>query len=523
MSLLLGYLDVREFGAVGDGTTDDLAAFSSAVTAMAASGSRGNTLFVPRGVWRLSGPLYLHRQMILEGVSGAGDNAGTRLLFDAGQHGIIVTRGGGGLGAGDWTVIRDVGVISAAKSGATDGIRLEARASVENCLVQGWSRYGIAVDSTGNLGDNCNNFRLDHCRVEGCTSHGVYIDGADANAGLIVGVDSSSHTNGWAFYDNSFLGNTYVGCHAANCFLGAYKVAQSTASGVLLGCYSESGQIASELANGTIVLGGAHGAGFNSAYGACRIFPFGIGGQSVLTWPYGASGVDSYFALGSVDPNTAAIFTARTAANPDARLYFSNRPPFAGSLKGSTEWLSWNVGGAATHRTLLGFARSSIPGSGNHRPRVAGVGVSMFNDFFMGTGDGAQEGTVGTGSIKIAARDAVPTSGQWHRGDRVLNSNPTAGGDSGWVCTDGGTAGTYTEGRTATADGTTSVALNGISDVIFVGDRLTINGVTAYVANINTIVGGCSLLTMSDAVTAGSGLAVAYANPTFKAFGSIAA
>ena len=40
-------------------------------------------------------------------------------------------------------------------------------------------------------------------------------------------------------------------------------------------------------------------------------------------------------------------------------------------------------------------------------------------------------------------RTAVPTTGTWKRGDIVWNSQPAAGGASGWVCTTAGTPGTW--------------------------------------------------------------------------------
>jgi len=38
---------------------------------------------------------------------------------------------------------------------------------------------------------------------------------------------------------------------------------------------------------------------------------------------------------------------------------------------------------------------------------------------------------------------AAPTTGTYLQGDIVYNSAPTAGGNIGWVCTAGGTPGTW--------------------------------------------------------------------------------
>jgi hypothetical protein len=43
----------------------------------------------------------------------------------------------------------------------------------------------------------------------------------------------------------------------------------------------------------------------------------------------------------------------------------------------------------------------------------------------------------------VARLSAAPTVGTWVRGDWVFNSTPSSGGPPGWVCTAGGTPGTW--------------------------------------------------------------------------------
>ena len=66
------HFDVRAYGAVGDGTTDDASAFTAAIAA--ASDAGGGTVFVPPGTWKLGTAVQL-----LQGVSirGAGHVATT--------------------------------------------------------------------------------------------------------------------------------------------------------------------------------------------------------------------------------------------------------------------------------------------------------------------------------------------------------------------------------------------------------------------------------------------------------------
>jgi hypothetical protein len=61
-----GCLNVRDFGARGDGTTDDTGALAAAMKAAVAVG--GNLVFVPRGDYLIKGALEVPEHVVLEGV-----------------------------------------------------------------------------------------------------------------------------------------------------------------------------------------------------------------------------------------------------------------------------------------------------------------------------------------------------------------------------------------------------------------------------------------------------------------------
>ena len=62
-----GLLDVRAYGAIGDGMADDLPAFLAALTA--AKGTRAAGVYAPAGVYRLGG-LTSGRPLDFGGVAG---------------------------------------------------------------------------------------------------------------------------------------------------------------------------------------------------------------------------------------------------------------------------------------------------------------------------------------------------------------------------------------------------------------------------------------------------------------------
>lgn len=94
-----------DFGAVGDGVTDDSAAIQALLDSPAVGES--NLLVIPAGTYYMgSTTLRVRRQVV---VQGAGWNA-TKLVWDDGTVGVIVDRAvtSEDGGAGDWSVLRDL-------------------------------------------------------------------------------------------------------------------------------------------------------------------------------------------------------------------------------------------------------------------------------------------------------------------------------------------------------------------------------------------------------------------------------
>ena len=169
---------------------------------------------------------------ILEGAASPGTNAGgaaTTLAFPAGVTGIRVQRyntsGASAKDAvehygGNGSAIRNLalhgGYTPAVGEGEAHGIHLRGKALIESVFIkqfQGDGIYGVAT-AGGEPEGNANNSAIANCRVQECRN-GIFIDGADANIWTLTNVDCSSN-RAWGFYDSSFLGNTYLGCHGAS-------------------------------------------------------------------------------------------------------------------------------------------------------------------------------------------------------------------------------------------------------------------------------------------------------------------
>lgn len=130
---------------------------------------------------------------------------------------------------------------------------------------------------------------------------------------------------------------------------------------------------------------------------------------------------------------------------------------------------------------------------------------------------------IGTTRVDVAA--AVPDTGTWDVGDRTLNSAPVAGGFEGWVVTTkgtllgpGNTPGVYSETKTMTGNGTTTVVLSAPQGNGFFtrGMFITVGGVACRIVSISG-----TTFVLDTVISSGAGKAVAYQVPVFKTYGAI--
>lgn len=111
-----------------------------------------------------------------------------------------------------------------------------------------------------------------------------------------------------------------------------------------------------------------------------------------------------------------------------------------------------------------------------------------------------------------------------YKNGHIIYRNSAAVGKSvGWVCINDGTAGTYSEGLTATCNNTATVTLSGKTSIIQVGMWLKFDGSTqARVNGIDYSNAGFDVLTMNSSIAKNaSGLAVTYYNGFWKPFGMV--
>lgn len=296
-------VNVKWFGAAGDGTTNDYAAFAAAIDALP---DRGGALYVPQGKYRISSTINIAKPVriigegigqnpgIVDGVSytGADIYHGSRIVCDAGVAGIVfhphttvdsIATVMADINAHytEWSAfrssMRDVMVLGPSLSGTSaysagiHGIRAKTTVYFDNVWVIGFGDNGfdISAGSSGSGSDygNADMSILKACHAVRCGNNGFNLEGNDAQVCTLIGCDASLN-GGWGFNDDSFLGNTYISCHAqrnnqnlranASATIGSFRNSNTNAQSIYLGCYIENptdGEI-TELSSACVVIGG---------------------------------------------------------------------------------------------------------------------------------------------------------------------------------------------------------------------------------------------------------------------------
>lgn len=339
--------------------------------------------------------------------------------------------------------------------------------------------------------------------------------GTSAGSGGPTGTGTSNKTDNTAVW-------RYVpvipGPYGAN--LDEYGVSSGNfnAYNVFLGCYSEQDQAPSNVNASSFVLGGLHAAGLAGGAGGLFGDSLGAYGSSVFTESLRCR-------LTNINDSTYAIRQLIMGDQLGGGRFFTFRPS-----DGSADLVFQDQN--IFNTKFYSFGAVSLPA-------YQGCGVAQqYNK--IGTrrtpiGQFAVASTYGIflGTTRVTSLPALPTDGVWgqgifqnyYAGDVIFNSAVAAGGTAGWVCTASGTTGTYTEGKTATTDGTSTVVLNSATTILDLGNYLTINGVPGYRLDAFGTTGGVEdrtkLVLNTTIAAAGPGLTVGYSAPTFAEFGKV--
>jgi len=220
-------LNVLDYGAVGDGVTDDTAAIQAALDALP---SDGGEVRVPAGQYKITATLTANKRVRLVGVGYS------YLLASSSPCVIIKASTATGPALTLPTPASTVENISfLGEVGNTgDGILIKAaRCTLRDVSVFRMGNDGIRIGTdAGN--ENCNLWYLSNVKTKSNGQHGLHLSEgagalADTNAGTCVNIDAQSNGAAGVYLNGSQL-NTFVG--------GAYQ--NNTTYGIHLSQYAQS-------------------------------------------------------------------------------------------------------------------------------------------------------------------------------------------------------------------------------------------------------------------------------------------
>lgn len=391
---------------------------------------------------------------------------------------------------GDNVLLEDLTIVGLgfANDTTAHGVFMQAHARLRNLSITNFGGNGVSIEAS--VGDapptNANLWMMERVASGSNKGHGFYINGSDANAGIAILCDASSN-NGWGFYDSSFLGNTYVTCHTDANLLGSYKAEDPNARCMFLGCYHEGGQNLPDMGDskstwlGGLVEGRIKGGSFVTQDRFSDGLSFRMAGQN----QYSNS---QFVTLGSTSQQSLqAALTISTLEDsydspPQLILYFDR-------TVGKHEFVWYSTAGSQDDGIKIASVNSE------NSARAVPPGMWTFRNGHL------------IGTQRFDSGSALPSNSArlWRTGDIRWNSGATAGDPAGWVCVKTGMTGSYTEGFTATADGSSIITLNAVTSILKVGDLINCNGtVDATITQVGEFASGsitCESVQPGDKVT----------------------
>jgi len=443
---------VTWFGAKGDKVTDDAPAIMSAATLFT---GKAVTLYFPShvgvGKYRCASQLVFRSNVHLLG-DGWSQNPGqvgsTTYSFPDFLYGSILYCDTGVAGplfrtysdsdtlAGatfqNWNStysrIDDLMILSANNGAAalTGNHGIDSRVVLfgNRVLVRGFGDVGVRIEAstagtTNKLG-NANDSLLIGVISAGNKGDGFYIAGSDANVIKLASCQSLSN-GGWGYNDDGLIGNTYDTCLNEGNATGSFRTSSAGATHTYINCENEGGL--TSFAGPVNVIGGTLGQGASHPQGS----PAWVmnGGLAVRA--------------GLRHLNTAGTTTIGSQIG-DKQADMAAFGFGIQDISGYREW-AWQYaprGPADSWGLRFGNAAGDVPmmvPDGINR-----TGRTFAIEFPRGICIGDQLGN--QDKLQITGVSA-PSAGTWVQGDIVWNRAPTAGGTVGWVCTTGGTPGTW--------------------------------------------------------------------------------
>ncbi len=229
-------VNVKQFGAKGNGIADDIGAFRAAYNALPSTQIAFNqfskgVLYVPLqdSAYYWSDSLLIDNQISIIGIGSADFPFSTvKINVAAGKAGINFKMGSSS-GGSRASYAENIALFGLGSSIDTTkhGVQTDATIRLKNIHVENFGGNGIYVNTTTN--GNANISRLDDCSGQQNGLDGLRIDGGESSALTVV--NANFQFNGrFNIHDNGFLGSTIIGGHTSGPGMRAGYTSDSWAS-----------------------------------------------------------------------------------------------------------------------------------------------------------------------------------------------------------------------------------------------------------------------------------------------------
>jgi len=412
---------IEAFGATGNGSDDDLAAFQRALDTVVP----GTAIqLAPGRTYRLAGSLRFDKPVMLVG----GTKEDTKLLFDNGAYDAIGNQRAaillphtssaelhGNKGA-QRSILSGFSAHWAGKGNAgLHGLLISSPVYLSEVDVHAFPQDGFRIEADSNhVKGNANGSSFLNCSAYLNGQNGFSAHGNNANACLFMGVRAFNN-RGVGFYDNSLLGNSYIAAEVDGNGKGGFVSNHDLPNhSVYVGCYAEPGQ-KYDLNPRNIVIGPlGHTNGYCPAL--------------LASLPTGELFSPAGLVIGP-DPTVAVTGNAGDYLRlSGAGVELSNAD---GQQVRLVKRLSSNYLDLLNGETpVLRLPVKAVTGNVDSNRVFLPAGFAL--------GDTGRSGIVGAGS-------RPPINGAYAKGALWLNDEPTAKGFVGWVCIQSGSPGTWRE------------------------------------------------------------------------------
>lgn len=456
----LGWLSVKDYGAVGDAITDDTTAIQAALTACPA----GGVVYMPAGVYRTSAPVSVPPYVTLRGVHGGGEAQSTSApapscikplssFAGAAVVQVLDQQLGGYATISSEVKIQDLTILgSSLVAASVAGIQMKGQ-------IQHITLRDVQVRQvTGNAFDTAYNLSAPPGPQAPFCLHFERLSALWA-AGTGFALNNSTDSvftdcyalgcSSWGWYIAGVNGGTWMGCRAEWSGTDGFFLATNTAVQTFIGCSTDrNGQhgfnIGSSTSTGTIVLSGCRMtrdgrtsttsgyAGLNVASTTRKVFAEGLlvttgrdddGVTGNLTPQYGVSvASSSYVVVASGDingvgtawhdggGNTTLLHGAMVTGSDITSWTWAGTGSNISATAGATVFQT-SVAADTQQRYTLGADGKQSWGSGSATPDtvLSRVGAAILN--LAGTFR-ATLGAVGTAAY--SALVTGDTSDRWH-------------------------------------------------------------------------------------------------------------